>query len=144
MGSGRGISGLMEPLRFGKTEYEFIWSRLDPFQPQLVNLVKLIFIFFSFLAPVDPSDCPGALWLGQPRPGLALGWTLEAPKSVLEQHAITFRIFGTRHRSHGSHLKWCQELCLGAHLPHAPGARMTVVTQTPSNNMFINIPFISI
>ena len=29
--------------------------------------------------------------------------------------------------------KWCQELRLGAHLPHAPGARMTVVTQTPSN-----------
>ena len=30
--------------------------------------------------------------------------------------------------------KWCQELRLGAHLPHAPGARMTVVTQTPSTN----------
>ena len=28
----------MEPLRFGKTEYELIWSRLDPFQLQLVNL----------------------------------------------------------------------------------------------------------
>ena len=29
--------------------------------------------------------------------------------------------------------EWCQELRLGAHLPHAPGARMTAVTQTPSN-----------
>ena len=41
LGPGRGILGLMEPLRFGKTEYELIWSDLDPFQPQLVNLVKL-------------------------------------------------------------------------------------------------------
>ena len=32
--------------------------------------------------------------------------------------------------------KRCQELLLGAHLPHAPGARMTVVTQTPSNKKF--------
>ena len=31
----------MEPLRFGKIEYELIWSRLDPFQPQLVNLEVL-------------------------------------------------------------------------------------------------------
>ena len=96
-GPGRGIAGLMEPLRFGKTEYELLWSRPDPFQPQLVNLVKLIFIFFSFLTPVGPLDCPGALWLGQPRPGLALGWTLGAPKSVFEQPSITFRTFGTRY-----------------------------------------------
>ena len=45
-GPGKGIGGLMEPLRFGKTEYELIWSRLDQFQPQLVNLVKLISNFF--------------------------------------------------------------------------------------------------
>ena len=32
-------------------------------------------------------------------------------------------------------VKWCQELRLRPHLPHAPGARMTVVTQTPSNYM---------
>ena len=96
MGPGRGILSLMEPLRFGKTEYELIWSRLDPFQPQVVNLVKLISKFFSFLAPVGPLDCPGALWLGQPRPGLALGWTLGAPKSVFKQPSITFRTFGTR------------------------------------------------
>ena len=30
--------------------------------------------------------------------------------------------------------KWCQGLRLGTHLPHAPGARMTVVTQTPSKD----------
>ena len=30
-----------------------------------------------------------------------------------------------------------QELWLGAHLPHAPGARMTVVTQTPSNYIIL-------
>ena len=35
--------------------------------------------------------------------------------------------------------KWCQELRLGAHLPHTPEARMTVVTQTPSNNKHIYI-----
>ena len=29
--------------------------------------------------------------------------------------------------------KWCQERWLGPHLPRTPGARMTVVTQTPSN-----------
>ena len=68
MDPGRGILGLMEPLRFGKTEYELIWSRLDPFQPQLINLVKLIFMFFSFLAhvgPLGPSGWanPGQDWL---------------------------------------------------------------------------------
>ncbi len=35
-------------------------------------------------------------------------------------------------RSRRSRLFWCQEPLLGPHLPHAPGARMTVVTLTPS------------
>ena len=34
-------------------------------------------------------------------------------------------------------LKWRQGLRLGAHLPHAPGVRMTVVTQTPSNHLML-------
>ena len=110
------IEVFLEKMRFGKTEYELIWSRLDPFRPQLVNLVKLIFMFFSFWAPMRPLDCPGALWLGQPRPGLALGCTLGAPKSVFEQPSITFRTFGTRYRiygiygiyqSHGNGVKNC-------------------------------------
>ena len=33
--------------------------------------------------------------------------------------------------------KWCQKRWLGPHLPRTPGARMTEVTQTPSN--YINI-----
>ena len=52
--------------------------------------------FFSFLAPMGPLGSAKALWLGQPRPGLALGWTLGAPKSVFEQPSITFPTFGTR------------------------------------------------
>ena len=32
--------------------------------------------------------------------------------------------------------KWCQKRWLGAHLPRTPGARMTVVTQTPSNESY--------
>ena len=30
LGPGRGIGGLMERLRFGKTEYQLIWSHEDP------------------------------------------------------------------------------------------------------------------
>ena len=101
----------MEPLRFGKTEYEVIWSRLDPFQAQLHDLRKLFSTFFSFWAPMGPLGSAWALWLGQPRPGLALGWTLEAPKSVLEQPSITFHTFGTRYRIHVSGVKnWPRSL----------------------------------
>ena len=38
--------------------------------------------------------------------------------------------------------KWCQERWLGPHLPHAPGARMTAVTQTPSNEHSVTGPII--
>ncbi len=55
------------------------------------------------------------------------------------------QLFGTRHRSHGEPReprepleppKWCQERWQGPHLPRTPGARMTVVTQTPSNESY--------
>ena len=36
----------------------------------------------------------------------------------------------------------CHELRLGPYLPRAPGARMTVVKQTPSNEWFIKSQFI--
>ena len=35
--------------------------------------------------------------------------------------------------------KWCQERWLGPHLPHTPGARMTAVTQTPSNELIMTL-----
>ena len=54
---------------------------------------------------MGPLGSAGALWLGQPRPGLALGWTLGAPKSVFEQPSITFRTFGTRYHIYGSGVK---------------------------------------
>ena len=38
--------------------------------------------------------------------------------------------------------KWWQGLRLGAHLPHAPGARMMVVTQTPSNSLLNQNKFV--
>ena len=87
----------MELFCVGLIEYELIWSCLDPFQPQLHDLGKFISTMFSFLVPMGPLGSAGALWLGQARPGLALGWTLGAPKSVFEQPSITFRTFGTRY-----------------------------------------------
>ena len=35
--------------------------------------------------------------------------------------------------------KWCHQVLHTAPLPHAPGVRITVVTQTPSNNILYNI-----
>ena len=46
-------------------------------------------------------------------------------------------VFGVGERPlwvHRIHRKRCHRLLLGPSLPHAPGARMTVVTQTPSND----------
>ncbi len=84
----------------------------------------------------------GSLWVPLDSLWVPLGCPL-APFGLQggQKRSSTVKInknafFGTRHGSHRNRrnpAKWCQELCLGAHLPHAPGARMTVVTQTPSN-----------
>ena len=42
------------------------------------------------------------------------------------------------HRMKRMNRKRCSELSLGPHLPHAPGARMTVVKQTPSNKKILS------
>ena len=80
-----------------------------------------------------PRISQGAPWSPLGSPGLP-PFKLQAQclpflctKLSLLEHATG------RHRTPRETAKWCQELRLGAHLPHAPGARMTVVTQTPSN-----------
>ena len=49
------MAGLMEPFYVGLTEYELIWSRLDPFQLQLHDLGKFTFVAFPFLTPAGAS-----------------------------------------------------------------------------------------
>ena len=72
---------------------------------------------------MGPLGSAGALWLGQPRPGLALGWTLGAPKCVLNNPPSLFALL--EHATASTEV--VSRTGLGAHLPHAPGARMTVV-----------------
>ena len=80
---------------------------IDGFYVSLHDLGKLISIFFFILGAYGPLGLGWGPLAGQPRPGQALDWTLEAPKSVLEEPSITFPTFGTRHRSRGSGVKNC-------------------------------------
>ena len=78
--------------------------------------------------PVDPFEPHGAP-LGE-GPGFGTSPTLMYRKT---QQDLRFWNTPPEPPEPREPVKWCQELRLGAHLPHAPGARMTVVTQTPSN-----------
>ena len=100
----------------------------------------------------------GSLWdaIGLPlgRPWLALGalgslWVplgslggAQCSRFAMPVHKI--KPPGTRHRKPREPPEWCQELRFGAHLPHAPGVRMTVVTHTPSKYQISNIKYPSI
>ena len=66
-----------------------------------------------------------------------LGWgTLRGTSFSLKYDACRcFQASWNSPREPREPRKWCQERWLGPHLPHAPGARMTAVTQTPSNNI---------
>ena len=52
-GPGKGIGGLMELLRFGKTEYQLIWSRDDPNSKKIQEtaLFSVLLFFVLFWSP---------------------------------------------------------------------------------------------
>ena len=69
-----------------------------------------------------------------------LGRSREQPKCVLIAYMIKsdhFLVLPRSQRSPRSQRKWSID-CRSDPLPNAPGARMTVVTLTPSNNVFVS------
>ena len=84
---------------------------MEPSRP-ILNLItrfrKISFDDFFIFGAYGPLGL-GLPWgpLAGPRPGLALGWTLGAPKFVFEQPSITLPTFGTRYRIYGSGVKNC-------------------------------------
>ena len=66
------IVSLMELFCVGLTEYELIWNRLDPFQPQLHDLGKLFFMVHILdilelfilicIPPYNKSMYSGSVW----------------------------------------------------------------------------------
>ncbi len=81
-----------------------------------------------------PLGCP---WLALGNPWLALGAlaSLWVPLgSFWELNVHRLRCLSTKSSllEHATAAEVVSRTRLGAHLPHAPGARMTVVTQTPS------------
>ena len=95
---------------------------------------------------------PGPLWLplapfggpwGSLRPSSRFHWNLDGQMCQIHCKNHQHLAFWNSRTdpadpvwARGSRLiprKWCHEVLLGPSLPHAPGARMTVVTQTPSN-----------
>ena len=92
----------MEPFCVGLTEYELIWSRLDPFQAQLHDLGKMNFhVFVYFLCLWAPWARLGpAGWASRGQDWLWAGrW--ERQNMSLNNPPITFRTFGTRYRIGG-------------------------------------------
>ena len=106
----------------------YIWPNGVPMSPNWVQIGSRLDQIESQLGstwiPLDPTGPSGAP-LGA-RPGLG---TSRALKSAAGAQDLRFW------NSSPQRWKWCQEGRLGAHLPHAPGARMTVVQQTPSNEL---------
>ena len=89
----------------------------------------------SFGAPVGSSEVPlGSCGVPLGSFGvLGLIWVPRERSSMVNSSKICF--FGIRNGSkheQWEQRKWSQKRWLGPHLPRMPGARMTIVTQTPS------------
>ena len=110
-----------------------LWLSWATFSLPLGVLGRPLAPFWSPLGrPWDPLGCLGApvrslgrlwgLWL-------ALGSSMFTVCDACAQNQASWNT----PREPREPAKWCQELRLGAPLPHAPGARMTGVMQTPAN-----------
>lgn len=122
-------------------DWEFVYimgSCGDPFGGFGVSFGVLLDCFGGPLGSV------GALRVPSHFPSLPYAAPIRIKSNFFKftTHVNKIRIRGTQDRSDrrdGSDRKWCQERWLGAHLPRTPGARMTVVTQTPSNYLPMSI-----
>ena len=110
-------------------------------------LLVSFWLFWELLGSLWASF--GRLWTPLARPWASFGslwgalgphWQFNRKLDVLYRemcqiHETVFKsqLFGICIAVPRVPLKWCHEVLLGPSLPHAPGVRMTWVSQTPSN-----------
>ena len=103
-----------------------VWSSVAAQNPKYLN--KYEQLCFCICLDVGPQDFFQKHFGPRPPPKRLLGLTWGARRRWSAVYSGILSVFKTQRGM------WCQKCRLGPPLLRTPGARMTVVTQTPSNN----------